>query len=194
MTDCWYRLKINVENAIKEDYIFPTPSGDFGIWNPPADKIFNKEWLDHMKSIGVPLYNALIFYRGPNASSKDIHVDIGKTEPLRLNNYGINWCIGGTGSEMSWHKLPNQLSDDDVLWTQANTPYISWKYEEAEEIDRCHIGKQPTLVRTDLPHGIYMKEEPRWSISARTTFLDNQEWNKIVERMRSKGLLEEHND
>ena len=82
--NCYYRLTLDVSNAIREDYVFPTPATEYGIWNPPAEKIFNKVWLDYMKSIGVPVYNAMVFYRGPNASTKETHVDISKTNPLRL--------------------------------------------------------------------------------------------------------------
>ena len=189
--NCYYRLTLDVSNAIREDYVFPTPATEYGIWNPPAEKIFNKVWLDYMKSIGVPVYNAMVFYRGPNASTKETHVDISKTNPLRLTNYGINWCIGGKGSEMAWYRSPKELKDEDVIWTKAKTPYIAMKYEQVTEIERCHIGSDVTLVKTDFPHAILMKEDPRWCVSARTTFLDNHQWDEILTLLRSKNLLVE---
>jgi hypothetical protein len=189
--NCYYRLTLDVSNAIREDYVFPTPTHDYGIWNPPAEKIFRKEWMEYMQSIGVPLYNAMLFYRAPGASTKETHVDISKTNPLRLTNYGINWCIGGRDSEMVWYRPPKELRDEDVIWTRAKTPYIAMKYDQVTEIERCHVGSEVTLVKTDLPHAVLMGDEPRWCISARTSWLDNYPWDGILELLRSKNLLVE---
>lgn len=191
--NCWYKLNVDLTNALRKDFSFPKPSGLYGIWNPTAASVFNKEWLDYMKSVGLPIYNAMLFYRGPGASTKETHIDISKTNPLVLTNYGINWCIGGKGSNMIWYEKPGdgRIRDEDVSWTPAKTPYITWNYNEVTEVERTHIGNELTLVKTDLPHAILMKDDPRWCISARTTAMDNLEWDKIVELLRLKNLLVE---
>jgi hypothetical protein len=92
---------------------------------------------------------------------------------------------------MVWYRPPNELRDEDVIWTRAKTPYIAMRYDQVTEIERCHVGSEVTLVKTDLPHAILMGDEHRWCISARTSFLDNHQWDRILELLRSKNLLVE---
>jgi hypothetical protein len=190
---CYYRLKIDSSNLLNPKWKLPSPKGLYGIWSPRAEEVFSTTWLDFMKSIGIPIYNAMIFYRGPGASTKEAHVDISKTDPLVLTNYGINWCLGGTDSSMSWYETPNdgKIRDEDVIWTAAKTPYIKWQYEEVNEIERANIGRELTLVKTGIPHAVHMGKEPRWCISARSSSLDNLVWEEITELLRSKNLLVE---
>lgn len=190
---CYYRLKIGTGSALNPSWKFPTPTGLYGIWNPPAEEIFRPAWLEFMKSIGIPIYNAMVFYRGPGASTKEVHLDISKTDPLVLTNYGINWCLGGKDSSMMWYETPGdgRVREEDVIWTAAKTPYITWKYEEVKEIERATIDQELTLVKTDIPHAIKMGKEPRWCISARSSSIDSLEWDEIIELFRSKNLLVE---
>ncbi len=191
--NCYYRLKINSDNLLNPNWKLPKPTGAYGIWSPMAEEVFSTEWLGYMKSIGIPIYNAMIFYRAPGSSTREAHVDISKTDPLVLTNYGINWCLGGRDSSMIWYETPNdgRIRDEDVIWTAAKTPYIKWQYEEVKEIERTTIGKELVLVKTDLPHAIKMGKEPRWCISARSSALDNLKWDEVTELLRSKNLLVE---
>jgi len=190
---CYYRLKIKLDNFLNPKWKLPKPTGLYGIWNPMAEEVFSGAWLEYMKSIDIPIYNAMVFYRGPGASTKEVHVDISKTDPLELTNYGFNWCIGGTESSMVWYEIPGDgtVKEEDVIWTAAKTPYVAWKYEEVKEIERANIGREMTLVKTDLPHSIQMGKEPRWCISARSSSLNNLKWDEILDHLRAKDLLVE---
>lgn len=190
---CYYRLKIDSTNFLNPKWKLPKPTGLYGIWSPMAEDVFGSTWLEYMKSIGLPIYNAMIFYRGPGASTKEAHLDISKTDPLTLTNYGINWCLGGKESSMIWYETPGdgRVRDEDVIWTSAKTPYIAWDYDKVTEIERVNIGKELMLVKTDIPHAIQMGKEPRWCISARSSVFDNLKWEDITALLRSKNLLVE---
>ena len=192
MNNCYYRLNIDVSNALKPDWKHQCGTfdvtGKYGVWQPPSNLIFNQEWLDYMKSIGLPIVNAMIFYRGSYAHTVDAHIDVSTAQPFRTHNFGINWCVGGKGSEMLWYELPPN-AEQKVTYTRAKTPYVSWPLKELTEVERCHIGKQVTLVKTGLPHAIVMGEEPRWCFSARTFIPNDIPWQEVVELMRSKNIL-----
>ena len=187
---CWYSVNIDVSNALRKDYVFPTPTGAYGIWQPPALTIFSKEWLDYTASVGLSVVNAMLFYRGPHASTKDAHIDITTAKPLSITNFAINWCIGGKGSTMAWYE-PKPVTNEDMQYTMAGTAYVTWPIASLKEIERVSIESQLTLVKTGIPHSIFMQEDPRWTISARTLLKDNKPWDEIVKHLRSKNLLVE---
>lgn len=184
---CWYNLKINTTNCFLEGYQLPEPNGGHGIWSLRAQDLFRPQWLEYMKSIGVFISSAMIFYKGPYTNFPYAHIDIRSVEPLRLSTFGINWCFGGKNSEMVWYEAPT--APKDVSYTQANTPFLSWNINELKEIERTHIGNEASLVRTDVPHCIDMHTDPRWSISARCVEWEGNDWETIIEELRKKNLL-----
>jgi hypothetical protein len=184
---CWYRLNIDVTNALNPNWKFTAPPEGFGVWQPRATEIFNKEWLQYTASLGLPIYSALVFYRGPFMSSKDAHHDT--HAGLVTVNFGLNWVIGGAGSKMHWFDTPTIPGTVNEI--DARAPYVSYPFSELTEIDNCNIGPEITLVKTCNPHSISMQQEPRWAISARTNINDNTPWDEVVELIRSKNLLVE---
>jgi len=184
---CWYNLKIDISNCFLEGYKLPEPVGKYGIWHPLAKDVFNPQWLRYTRSIGLPIYSVMIFYRGPYAHTAQAHVDVGKAEPFCLTNFGINWCYGGEGSEMAWYETP--IEPKPVSYTEAKTPYMSWDADKLKEIERTHIGNEVSIVRTGIPHSIKMDKDPRWAISARCSLLDNYNWETVIEELRKKNLL-----
>lgn len=190
---CYFELDIDVSDALKSDWkTYCTTfdiTGKYGIWQPSSEQIFKKSWLDYMRSIGLPIYNAMIFYRGPYAHTADAHIDISDI-PFRIHNFGINWCVGGKNSEMVWYELPEN-PEEKIAYTRANTPYVAWPKKTLKEIERYHIGEKVTLVKTGLPHAIVMDQEPRWCFSARSAIPNDLPWDKVTDLLRSKKLLVE---
>jgi hypothetical protein len=186
---CWYRLNLDTSTAIKEDYKFVIPNKPLGVWHVPALTIFNPEWLRYTESNGLSIDHAMVFYRGPDANAPTAHVDLSKSDKIRFCSFGINWTIGGKGSEMVWYDKPK--SGYDVKYTESGNPFMDWSFPELTEVDRAAINSELTLVKVDYPHTVSMKSDPRWCISARTKIRDDLPWNEVVNIMRSKNLLVE---
>lgn len=187
--NCYYKLNIDINRCFRNDFKFPTPSGNYGVWHPKAADVFNYNWLKYMEKIGVPLYTVMIFYRGPFSGTQHAHVDIGKEDPFELTPWGINWVFGGKGSSMVWYDLPND-GKMEINYTQAKTPYIYWYTNQLKEIERLELTEGTVaLVNTALPHSIEMKEDPRWCFSVRTSIPDNQSWDEITEIFNKKNII-----
>ena len=93
MSHCWYKLNIDVKNCFLENYKFPTPPGRYGVWHPRAYKVFNQQWIQYVKSLGLSIYTVMIFYRDSYAHTELAHVDIAKCDPFTLTNFAINWWV-----------------------------------------------------------------------------------------------------
>lgn len=187
MTHCWYKLNLDIKNCFIDGYKFPVPKGQFGIWSPLAADVCNPTWAKYLKSVGLEPFCFMIFYRGAGASTAQAHIDIAPTKPLSLTHFAINWVYGGEGSEMVWYEMPETKTK--VVYTEANTPYMSWNKPTLKEIERHHIGEEVTIVRTDIPHAINMDKDPRWCFSMRVAFLENVEWDTAIDILREKNIL-----
>jgi len=189
---CWYTLDIDLKGCFKDDFKFPVPQGEFGVWTKPADQVSSPAWRQYMKSLGLPVTSFMMFYRGSHASTKQAHIDILKLEPWTLTNFAINWCFGGTGSEMIWYNTPTTVTK--ISYTSAKTPYMSWDKDKLIEIERYHLGNKVTVVQTGIPHAIEMRAEPRWCFSARTPITENKPWEEVIDLLRKKKLLIERSN
>jgi hypothetical protein len=188
MKNCWYHLNIDVSNALKKDWKFPDPQYNaYGIWELPSHDLFNQTWLRYTADLGLDFGSAMLFYRGPHMSTKGAHIDIATVEPLRIATYGLNWIIRGGGGEMIWYDTPSE--NTKILYTLSNTAYTNWPIDELNEIDRCTIAKEPTLVKVSNPHSITMGPNERWCISVRPFLLKTMEWDDVVNCMKKLGIL-----
>ena len=197
MTDnhCWYRLNIDVTNIFNKNWKMPVPTGQNGVWSFNAQEIFDPEWLEHAKSIGLPFLSCMVFYRGPKGGTPGAHVDLtNDKDPPRLHSFGINMILGGAGSEMIWYELPHPVTKAHIHYTDAKTPYVSWPISALKEIERKALGPEITMVRTHIPHAIVMKDEPRWCFSARMAGKDDISWDDVVKALREKNILVERDD
>jgi hypothetical protein len=188
---CWYQLNLNINNSIKDDWMFPIPTnGQHGIWRLETHDIFKEEWINYIKTLGLDFDNVMLFYRGPGLSSTSAHIDICNMEPLEFSTCAVNWVIGGEGSEMVWYDIPP--GDLEIKYTEANTPFIQWDINSLNKIDSCKIKENPTLVKVSIPHGIVVGEHGRWCISARPLFENTMfDWDQIVSKFKSTRLLVE---
>jgi hypothetical protein len=187
---CYYRLKIDTTDALNPSWSMPIPKNNYGIWAPKAENIFSKTWLEYTAGLGIDFKHALLFYRGPNTTSREAHVDT-HADDHSFVNFAVNWVIGGANSKMNWYKMPPDGAATIVKDNTSDVPYTTFQFKDLEYIESCKIVNEVTLVRTNLPHSITMGSEPRWCISARVGKDKDTSWDDIVEQFRAKNLLVE---
>lgn len=191
--NCWYKLQLeNTTTAIRKDWVFPTPpDADYGVWNLSADSIFSDQWLQYLKTLGLPLDRVMLFYRGAGFDRKIAHIDVlpSTGETVKYIAGALNFVLKGNGSNMVWYDIPKVSTK--IRFILPNTPFLAWSVSELEEIDRVHIGEELMLVKTSAPHNIEMGNEPRWCISVRSTDNINGDtsWEQLVDHFRSLNLL-----
>lgn len=191
--NCWYKLDLSsTKTAIRQDWIFPTPSElNYGIWNLSADSIFSEQWLQYLKTLGIPLDQVMLFYRGAGFDRKIAHIDVlpSSEETEKYIAGALNFVLKGNGSSMVWYGIPK--ASTKIRFILPNTPFLAWSVSELEEIDRVHVGEELMLVRTSVPHNIEMGDESRWCISIRSMNNANGDmsWDQLVDHFRSLNLL-----
>ncbi len=176
MSKPWYRLNIDISNAIRSDFDFDQlytesvfAGKPIGIWSYTKEQIsniINEEWISYAESLGIYLSGIMLFYRAPYFVAPDAHVDVRKNNNIAV--YAINWVINpADDSEMVWFDVPTIAGKDQV--TETGTPYRSWQIDEVAdlEISRCCIKNIPTLVNIGIPHNVIVNSEPRWVVSIR---------------------------
>ena len=185
-------LNVDTSNALNPDFDaekFRSEStqadNPAAIWSRRGDEMFqflNKDWLEHLKSIGIAVSSFLMFYRNAHYVHPEVHVDTFWHNKLP-NVYGINWVFSpNDDSFMTWYDLPFETGIQDV--TITNTTYRYWHLDDVKdkEIARYTIGNKLTLVRTGIPHNIIVNKQPRWLISLRfKTTLETTDWNSTVD-------------
>jgi hypothetical protein len=192
MEHCWHKLRLrNTQNAIREDWVFPTVTGDYGIWKILATDMLTPEWINYLQTIGINIESLMLFYRGQNIKNNDAHVDISMpyTPTIKYVAGGLNFVLQGNGSSMIWYETPKEYKE--LQFTKANTPYLSWLISDLVETDRAEIGNELVLVRTNVPHSIIMGNEPRWCISVRPINAGSISWEYLVNHFRSLNALVE---
>jgi hypothetical protein len=185
---CWYNLDIDISTALSDSWQWESSQHKNNMRKYKADEIFSNSWLDTMKTIDIPIIGSLVHYKSKWHSSMEAHVDT--YNGVGGAAFGINWVIGGQGSEMVWYELPDEKYRGIGKMTPANTPYMAWRTGMLREIDRCEIKSNAVLVRVDRPHAIVVKNQDRLSISARTN-MKLMIWEDIVNYLHEKNLLVE---
>ena len=107
--NCWYKLNIkSTESAINKSWGFPTVNGNYGIWDLQDKSIFNKEWLDHLKELGLAVDHIMLFYRGPGLNRTTAHIDVvpPATDILEFTTGALNFVLNGKDSDMVWYETP----------------------------------------------------------------------------------------
>ena len=185
MINCWVRTDIDITNSLKidlKDYILSDPCrpGEHalyvaeagGIWTLDPNTLFDPNWIKYIKhDLGLELDIAQIFFRKPYYQHPGAHVDI--AQDLSLYGGGLNWTLDPDDAHMVWYEYPS----NEPCFNQRSTTDVNkeWLLEQLTEVDRCIIGQQPTLVRTDIPHTVDMGANERWLVSAR--FLECSNWS-----------------
>lgn len=189
-----YTTTISWENALREDWEKPTaPDGQSnGIWHyHRTDGILRKEWIDEWKDRGVHFTVIMLFWRPAWFLNKEAHVDIfSPRERDKMAIGAFNAVIGGAGSQMLWFDMP-KISEKDYRTTMAGTSYLSWPIKNLRETERREIiGTNLSLVRVNVPHAIYVGQEPRWCISLRTAdMMSFPSWDAMVDSYMERGII-----
>ena len=195
----WYKLDVSVKNAIREDHIYVDDIKNEN-FNAPGigfirdmstqeefEGFFHKGWLDYMKHKGLEFDSVLVFYRQPRSTSPMPHAD-SKRSGTKLY-YALNWVeLDNDTSAMQWFE---HIGEEvyDFGFNPAGGGALFCPPENLREIDRQNLGKELTLVRTDLCHDIDMSEcdDYRLSISIRfrgDRFPDITDWASAVEHFK----------
>ena len=190
----WYRLNIDISNAVREDFNFNSlytnskfankPVGTWVFSKDQLTDIVNQRWLDYMSSIGLNPTGIMLFYREPHFVAAGAHIDIRKNNTLAI--YAINWVLNpADDSDMIWFSHPTEPGISAV--TEANTNYTYWPMDDIKdlEIDRCCIKNIPTLVSISIPHNVIVNTVPRWVISVRFPIEEDvTDWEDAVTAFR----------
>lgn len=150
--------------------------------------VYNKEWLERMRSLSLEVEGSLIFYRAPNLFHKKLHIDV-EVNPVRIVQYGVNFVYDeNDDSQMIWYELNSPESlEERINWTAAGVPYCSWDLEEFDgnEVSRKTIGRRLVLVNTSVPHTVETFDKERWSFSLRMSDMANINWRDTLTKFRN---------
>jgi hypothetical protein len=192
MSNPWLQIDLDIENSLKvdiKDYILSNPQRqnevaiykpeEIGIWRLDPETIFKDDFLISL----YEKYNLVIgtiqcFMRKPNYQHPGAHCDMLPNGTVL--GAALNWCLGEDSSEMVWYEYPDV--DPNTLNDSNNYVDYEWPVSVLKETHRHVIGNIPTLVRTDLPHTIDMKDHERWCVSLR--FHNDLGWQQCVDKVK----------
>ena len=181
----WYRTNIDMSQAFKLGYQLPNVGMHQELWNIKPSDMFNQTWLDNMIRYGIPVEWVLLFYRPAHIQNDSAHIDsYGTNGDITVS--ALNWIIGGRGSEMRWYNRPT--TPLHISYTERGIPYMHLPIDTLEEVYRTNIGNGLSLVRVDIPHAVFVGDEPRWCISLRNHLRPNSQ-HDAAEHLRNAGLL-----
>jgi hypothetical protein len=196
----WYRLNIDVSNAVAKDFKlgYPpepgTPHTGKGIYllrpdSKTSNRILSQEWKSNLLSTtkARPGAAVIVFVTPLGAVYDYAHVDL-DTEGTRAHPYGLNWVdFYDDDRDMVWYQKPEEQTLHQEKSHLGNA-YQLTKPTDETVVDRCRIGKQLTLVRTDIPHRIdspVSRASPfRVAISIRPSIPVIETWEDAVEYFR----------
>jgi len=197
LTNYFIDLDIDITHALRDDLDLEDFRKTGNNINAPIDiwhlskknliDVYNKDWLDYMKSISIEVEGSLIFYRAPNLFHKKLHIDV-EIDPVKIVQYGVNFVYDeNDNSEMIWYELNSQEPlEDRINWTAAGVPYCSWDLDEFDgyEAARKVIGKKLVLVNTSVPHTVETFDKERWSFSLRMSDMAYLNWKDTVSKFQ----------
>lgn len=176
------KLNFKFSEIVREDWVFPNVynSQRFLTAVSTAQEIFKPEWITDLENRGLRLKTVRLFYRRKGFNDPNAHIDhfVDGNGLFALANFGINFVLGGEGSEMIWYELPKHLypavgelfDESPDNWQRFN---CDWKPKIlGPELGRAIIDEQATLVNVTVPHQIKMSDKPRWCISVRPMHSD----------------------
>lgn len=192
MKNLYFLKNIKSENAFRSDFTWPIlnstiPRQEFMFTNP--SDILNLDWLYHMKHIDVPITSVILFHKQPFANHNRAHID---TNAKRyITTCAINWVYCNGVSSMSWYNSPpQQYISNDINIAPGNTHSFIFDINDLELIDTQEIKTVPALVRTNIPHSIYVGDCERWSVSVRFGG-KFQTWESAIAFFKSIGEIDE---
>lgn len=187
----YLQVDLDTDNCYKVDlidYILSDPQrpnevaiynkDEIGIWRLEPDTIFKDNFLiDLYEKYNLVIGTIQCFMRKPLYQHPGAHCDM--LPDGTILGSALNWCIGKDDSEMVWYDFPNTSA---VINDNHNYVDHEWPITTLKETHRTVIGNTPTLVRTDIPHTVEMKNHDRWCISLR--FHNDITWDQCVAKLK----------
>ena len=197
----WYYFTISTAGAVSEQgkdfFDNLILDNNFMIKETKDFCFLDREWLEYLSdSIENIPTSAMIFFRPAGHQTPKAHIDVNtayikSTGDLSFPPCAINLLYQGhkDDSEMIWYQRPQNIGSY-IDFTDVGTAYINVDPQLVEEVSRCCIGNHLTLVRTDIPHNILMKNSARlcYSIRFKWNGWKNHSWEGMVQQC-SKHLI-----
>lgn len=185
----WYRLNIDISNAISENGALMIKSWKSsipgsvqgGYWKLYHDTglkdFFNKEFLESLSDQKIPVDMMVSFYRKPHYCHPTAHIDGSLSRKVI---FGLNWIVADDDdSEMVWYEMPK--IEIPITTTEYGTAQVDIDVSELAEIGRCCVGNHLTLVQVNVPHNVIVREKERFVISLRCRTDTISSWSEAVE-------------
>jgi hypothetical protein len=195
----WYRLNVDVSDAVSESFKFtyPDPCGpDYppvynGMYVLRPDSMVSKQilsdtWKRRLEStLGFgSRYDVIVFVTPSDLIYDHAHIDL-IDDGTSAHSWGLNWVeFYDDERDMVWLK-PNETNQLITERSPVGNYYQYMSMSNETIIDRCRIGKQLTLVRTDIPHCIAAPDHSiqpvRVAVSLRPYIPGVKTWEDAVE-------------
>lgn len=209
MSKCWYKLNIDVSNAINTNFNFREFVTDldkdkwlvFDRSQEHFKNFLNKEWIVYIEQFGIKITSGGFFYKPSNYDpilEKTIHVDPGKqisainwTLDPGIINGNINKDFEDSGV-MTWfhtEEYPKKVfrRDNNIIKSYFE---INVNAPDLKQIDSLKLGKDVYLVRVNAPHAVPTDEKsPRLVISIRFDETSMTNWEDVVDYFTNNDLL-----
>jgi hypothetical protein len=119
----------------------------------------NPDLISLFRTKNIEIKMVECFYRKPMQCSS-IHIDRYGGDYIKFN-----WVYGGKNSIMRWFEVNEGISNNSILTTTINTPYISYKVNEVTQ--KCVTKTDPGtyIVQVGVPHQVVNFNEPRHCLS-----------------------------
>jgi len=187
----WHRLSVDASKALKSGFSWPeiepgTKRREF-FYTDPSD-VLDDEWLGFWSDRGSRITSVILFWRAAGSDHGWAHIDVNAKR--YVTTCAINWAYDNGDTQMVWYDPPpaSSIADREISVAPGNTHSLTFKVSDLNEIGRCHIGTQPTLVRTNIPHTVLVGRSNRWSISMRFGGR-YQTWEGAVSELSTNGGL-----
>lgn len=188
MDNNWYDINIDVSDALKPDWKFPEIKNKTDqVWRYHYTDILNPDWVARTEALlGFKWGVVMVFWKTKWWAPNYAHIDL--YDAGGASQFGLNFIVGGAGSEMRWYQPPEEIIESPR--TAAGTRHCLLPIKELKHIDSYTVGTNKlSLVRVGIPHEIYTGSEERWCISLRTRHPIGTTWEYIEKLLRDKNLL-----
>lgn len=164
------REKLCVSTDVYHD-VFYVPIED--------DTVFKPEWVEKMRSIGLPFEGAGIIPFTADLA-RQVHVD-GSRNPNKIPVVAFNvWLHKPNNTHLVWYKWPKE-----VPIRRITRPTI-WFWDEDvehEEVYRDPLSfEKLCAIRIDIPHTATL-HEPGIAMSFRTPMGYYTSWDQVIDRL-----------
>jgi len=188
MENNWYNINVDVSEAIKTGWKFPEIKNKTDqVWRFHSSDILDPDWVSRtQKLLGFEWDVVMVFWKTKWWAPKLAHIDM--YDAGGAAQFGLNFIIGGAGSEMRWYQPPAEIVESPR--TPAGTRHCLLPIKDLTQIDCYPVGNDKlTLVRVGIPHEIFTGAQDRWCISLRTRHPIGTTWEYIEKLLRDKNLL-----